>query len=171
MASVLVVYFSLLTNTILFCLMFKGVYIPSGKTPFFIGIAFGLIYLLVGHLFNTDRSKRLNRMLIFSISLYIAFSLGGLVYYHWKMDYFISSLFMMKISLAAITAFLIYINVIYIRAEISYKRKRGNQRIQKESKKGQIDRWLEKKKEKEDSNEIIIILGNSTESEEQAPPI
>ncbi|RKJ46317.1 hypothetical protein D7X33_34315 [Butyricicoccus sp. 1XD8-22] len=170
MLPIVVVCISLLLNIILFFLMYKGVYIPGGKTPFFIALTTATIYLLVGRIFGENKSRRLTRWFVFSISLYLAFSLSGLVYHNWKMESLLSSFSMMKISLFVLVAIIVYLNVVYIRAEISYKRKRGNQRIQKEPKKSQIDVWREKKK-KQEENVISIQLGQSTESEEKAPPI
>lgn len=153
--------------------MYKGVYIPSGKTPFIIGFVTVIIYWLIGRLLGEERGKRLMRMLIFSVSMYIPLSLSALVYHHWKMDAILSSLTMMKISLFILIAIVIYLNVVYIRAEISYKRKRGNQRIQKEPKKSQLQLWKERRNDQKTGKkeDISIQLGQSTEAEEQSPPV
>lgn len=150
--------------------MFKGVYIPSGGTPFFIGLITALVYLVVGYLFGEKRSVRSSRLLVMSLTLNVAYSLSSLVYYKWKMVQIISAFSMLKISLVTLTTLVLYLNVIYIRAEISYKRKRGNQRIQKEPKKSRIN-IMRENKQREENDEISITLGHSTESKEQAPPI
>lgn len=170
MGATIITALSLIVNTILFYLMYKGVFIPSGNTPFFIGLVTSLVYVVNRYFFDKSKSRRVTRWFVFSLSLYIVFTLSSLVYHNWKMESLISSFSMMKISLVLLVGIIIYLNVVYIRAEISYKRKRGNQRIQKEPKKSQFDLWRERRKEK-DSNEIAIQLGVSTESEEKAPPI
>lgn len=172
MVSIIVVGLSLLLNIVMFYLMFEGIYIPSGKTPFFMALITIVIYMLVGYLFGEQRSRRLNRLLIMSLSVNIAYSLSSLVYRYWKMEQFISPFNMMKISLITLVVIILYLNIVYIRAEISYKRKRGNQRIQKEPKKSQFEKWRERRKKKSsEEEEIEILLGNSTESEEKPPPI
>lgn len=170
MASIIVVMLSLIINIVMFYLMYQGVYIPSGKTPFFIALIMFSVYALVGYFFGETRTKQLNRLFTVSLTLNIAYSLSSLVYHHWKLDSIISSFSMMKISLVVLVIVILYLNLVYIRAEISYKRKRGNQRIRKEPQKSLLEKWREKRR-KENSNEIEIVLGHSTESEERVPPV
>lgn len=163
--SLIIVVISIMVNVSLFFLMYKGVYIPSGKTPFLIGIITVVLYWIVGRFAGEQRSKNLTRTLIFSVSMFIPYSLSSLVYHAWKADKFISSLSVMKIVLFIAMAIVVYLNVVYIRAEISYKRKRENQRIQKEPKKSKFQLWKERK-EKEKNKVVSIQLGQSTEADD-----
>lgn len=149
--------------------MFKGIYIPGGKTPLIIGLVFGVLYYLIKYLFGEKKSAKITRLLIFSLSLYVSISLGSLTYNHWKWESLITSSTMMKIILIVLSVAIIHLNILYIRAEISYKRKRGNIRIQQEQPKNHVKSWLENRKK--NGEELSIQLGVSTETEEKAPPI
>ncbi|MEK4715728.1 hypothetical protein [Sporosarcina sp. FSL K6-5500] len=65
----------------------------------------------------------------FSINLFGVMLLSSLVYSSWKMEMFLSQTTMMKLTLVMLVIVTVYLNVVFIRAEISYKKKRGNQRI------------------------------------------
>lgn len=61
----------------------------------------------------------------------------------------------------------LYINFVYIRAEQSYKKKRGNQRIRQEPKQGYFEQLREGIfGKKEDKDEIILTIGVSTDNED-----
>ena len=60
----------------------------------------------------------------------------------------------------------VYLNVVIVRAEISYKKKRGNQRIEEQPNKSYFDKWKEGKKRIE-RGEVRIILGASTDKEDK----
>lgn len=170
MCSLIVVTVSLITNIIIFYLMYKGIYIPSGKMPLIFAVFIAVLYYGLGYLFGEVRGSRVTRLFIFSITLYVSFTLGSLTYENWKWISLISSFSMMKITLVFLLLVIIYLNIIYIRAEISYKRKRGNIRIQDEKPENHIKSWIERRRGKEE-HEISIQLGKSTEAEEKAPPI
>lgn len=166
----LVTIISSVTNVALLYLMYKGIYIPNWKIPLIINLIFGLIYLFARFGMAEQKVSNVSKIFTLSTTTYFAYSLSSLVYYHWKMERIISAYSMMKISLIILLLIVSYLNFVYIRAEISYKRKRGNIRIQKEKPKTLAERWKEWR-EGEDENEIIIQLGNSTESDERTPPI
>ena len=62
----------------------------------------------------------------------------------------------------------VYLNVVFIRAEISYKKKRGNQRIEEQPSKS----YFEKRKEEKERivrGEVKIVLGVSTDNDDNWP--
>ena len=88
--------------------------------------------------------------------------LASFIYSVWEMEKFLSRLKMMKLVLAGIIG--VYLNVAFIRAEISYKKKRGNQRIEEQPNKS----YFEKRKEETERierGEVRIILGASTDND------
>ena len=80
------------------------------------------------------------------------------------MEKFLSRLVMMKLTLVLLGITGVYLNVVFIRAEISYKIKRGNQRIEEQPNNSYLERRKEEKKRIE-RGEVKIILGVSTDNE------
>jgi len=81
------------------------------------------------------------------------------------MEKFLSRLTMMKLTLVLLGITGVYLNIVFIRAEISYKKKRGNQRIEEQP----IKSYFEKRKEEKERierGEVRIILGASTDNED-----
>src|SRR5699024_12031404 len=77
----------------------------------------------------------------------------------------ISNTSMMKIVLVLVGGLAIYANVMYIRAELVYKEKRGNQRIKDEP-----DESLKKvkklaKQSKKGKGDVTVVLGESIEND------
>jgi len=70
---------------------------------------------------------------------------------------------MMKLTLVLLGVIGIYLNIVFIRAEISYKKKRGNQRIEEQPNKSYFEKRQEKK-ERIERGEVRIILGASTDN-------
>ena len=59
----------------------------------------------------------------------------------------------------------VYLNVVIIRAEISYKKKRGNQRIEEQPNKSYFEKRKEEK-ERIDRGDVRIVLGASTDNDD-----
>jgi len=71
----------------------------------------------------------------------------------------------MKLTLVLLGITGIYLNIVFIRAEISYKKKRGNQRIEEQPNKSYFEKRKEEK-ERIERGEVRIILGVSTDNED-----
>jgi len=81
------------------------------------------------------------------------------------MEKFLSRLTMMKLTLVLLGITGVYLNIVFIRAEISYKKKRGNQRIEEQPNKS----YFEKRKEEKDRlrrGDVRIVLGASTDNDD-----
>mgnify|MGYP001230980154 CR=1 FL=1 len=168
--SALVTIILTITNIIFLFLMYKGVYVPNWKIPLFMIFVFASVYSFARYLMGERKVAKVARLYIFNLTMFVVYMLSAVVYHNWKMESIISRFSMMKLTMIILIIAIIYLNFVYIRAEISYKRKRGNIRIQQEKPKTLAERWKEWRARK-DNNEIIIKLGNSTESEERTPPI
>jgi len=81
------------------------------------------------------------------------------------MEKFLSRLTMMKLTLVLLGITGIYLNIVFIRAEISYKKKRGNQRIEEQPNKSYFEKRKEEK-ERIERGEVRIVLGISTDNED-----
>src|SRR5699024_2460622 len=117
-------------------------------------------------------------------SLMLAMVLATIAHDHWQWENMISNTSMMKIVLVLVGGLAIYANVMYIRAELVYKEKRGNQRIKDEpdkrlkkvkkldtqSKKEEQDEKLKKvkklaKQTKKGKGDVTVVLGESREND------
>src|SRR5699024_5533062 len=91
--------------------------------------------------------------------------LATIAHDHWQWENMISNTSMMKIVLVLVGGLAIYANVMYIRAELVYKEKRGNQRIKDEP-----DESLKKvkklaKQSKKGKGDVTVVLGESREND------
>ena len=73
---------------------------------------------------------------------------------------------MMKITLVLLVTVAVYLNAVFIRAEISYKKKRGNQRIEEQPNKSYFEK-RKVEKERIERGDVRIILGASTDNEDK----
>ena len=99
------------------------------------------------------------------MSLLAAMFLSSLVHSAWDMEKFLSRLTMMKMTLVLLVTVAVYLNVVFIRAEISYKKKRGNQRIEEQPNKSYFEKRKEEK-ERIDRGDVRIVLGASTDNDD-----
>ena len=72
---------------------------------------------------------------------------------------------MMKLTLVLLVIVGVYLNVVFIRAEISYKKKRGNQRIEEQPNKSYFEK-RKVEKERIERGDVRIILGASTDNDD-----
>ena len=128
------------------------------------------IALITLYLFNRrvhQENRKADKLMILSSSFFTVAIISHFIYSNWKLINLISEIMMAKIIVVLLGLFALYINIIYIRAEQSYKKKRGNQRIREEPKQGYIEQFMEgfKKKEK-NPNEIVLQIGLSAERDD-----
>ncbi len=147
-----------------FTSMYNGWYIPSPKVWLMVGLALVVGYYVTS--MGQAKKKKLDRLVAFSLTLFGVMILGSMVYSGWKMEKLITAFTMMKITLVLMGIIGIYLNIMFIRAEISYKKKRGNQRIKEQPNKTYFEK-LREKREQEKSNELVLVLGKSTDNEEE----
>ncbi len=99
------------------------------------------------------------------MTLFGAMFIASLVYSTWDIEKFLSRFTMMKLTLILFGIIGVYLNVVFIRAEISYKKKRGNQRIEEQPNKSYFEKRKEEK-ERIKRGEVRIILGGSTDNDD-----
>ncbi|MFC5591687.1 hypothetical protein ACFPRA_22635 [Sporosarcina soli] len=160
--QVLIVAISFLTAALGATAMYNAVYIPSAKIVLFLGLTTIAIYFIVKRL-QQRKNKRLDRLMSFSITLFASMLLSSLVHSAWDMEKFLSRLTMMKITLVLLVIIAVYLNIVFIRAEISYKKKRGNQRIEEQPNKSYFEKRKEEK-ERIQRGDVRIVLGASTDT-------
>ena len=101
----------------------------------------------------------------FTMTLFASMFLSSLVHSAWDMEKFISRLTMMKMTLVLLVIVAVYLNVVIVRAEISYKKKRGNQRIEEQPNKSYFEKRKEER-ERIDRGDVRIVLGASTDNDD-----
>lgn len=141
--------------------MFNAVYIPTAKLILISGLTVMVIYFIVRRL-QQQKYKKLDRLMSFTMSLFASMFLSSLVHAAWDMGKFLSRITMMKMTLVLFVIVAIYLNIVIVRAEISYKKKRGNQRIEELPNKS----YFEKRKEEMERikrGDVRILLGASTD--------
>lgn len=144
--------------------MYNAIYIPPAKIILYSGLTTVAIYFFVRRI-QQRKNKRLDRLMSFTMSLYAYMFLSSLVHTAWDIEKFLTRLTMMKMTLVLLVIVAVYLNVVFIRAEISYKKKRGNQRIEEQPNKS----FFEKRKEGKERikrGDVRIILGASTDTDD-----
>ncbi|GAB3051335.1 type IV secretory system conjugative DNA transfer family protein [Virgibacillus ainsalahensis] len=144
-------------------LMFQEIVIPAPLYPL---SAAGVILLL--YLINRWGKKAvtsgINRLVALTITLLIVLSIGSLAFEYWQWEQMVTREFMMKTALLLFGVFGIYVNIMYMRAEAAYRKKRGNQRIKEQPEEGYTEYKKDLKQSKhKKSSEIVTVLGNSLE--------
>lgn len=164
MISTGVVVVSLVLNILFLILMFKGVYVPKSGMLFLIALITILVYLFASYALKEEKHPHVKKGLVFSLSTYLALTISSMMYHAWTLETMVSAETILKLVLLITMLIVSYLNFVYIRAEISYKRKRGNQRIRKEQP-NYIKEWFKRRKRKQE-NEISIVLGYAKDSKE-----
>lgn len=109
--------------------------------------------------------KKADVLVMLSSSLFVVTALASYVYRHWTLKSIVTEAGMMKFIIIVLGLGAVYLIFVYVRAEHSYKKKRGNQRIKEQPKKGILEARRERKR-KEESGEIIISLGTSADNQD-----
>src|SRR5699024_7801627 len=89
-------------------------------------VVMGVVYFT--NMRVNPENRKANKLMILTLSLMGVGIFSSFIYHNWKLTNVISETNMMKFMLILLSFFALYVNVIYIRAEQSYKKKRGNQR-------------------------------------------
>lgn len=146
-------------------------FIPSWYLPFLLAIIFYGIYVGIMYATNEIKLSGTQNLIFWLSTLSIPYALSSMLYDVWPQSFIFQSITVFRISLIVLGLLTTYGVIMYIRAQISYKQKRGNQRIFQEPKKEHKKRWKERAEASKTDKEISITLGRSTESDEKTPPI
>ncbi|ALX47717.1 type IV secretory system conjugative DNA transfer family protein [Lentibacillus amyloliquefaciens] len=144
-------------------LMFQEIVIPP---PLLIATAGGVLVLLY---FLTRASKKtnpskVNRLMSFTITLFIVLTMGSFAFDLWQWEQMVTGEFMMKLTLVLFGILGFYLNIMVMRAESAYRKKRGNQRIKEQPEEGYTEYKKDLKQSKsKKSDDIVTVLGNSLE--------
>lgn len=145
--------------------IYYNLFILSPVMYLLTGIVIGVIYMFNRR--TSDLNRKADKMMILSTTLYIVSMLSAFIYKHWKLTNVISEINITKIMVVLLGFMSLYLNFVYIRAEQSYKKKRGNQRIKQEVKQGYIEELVSGfKKQEEQQKEIYFKIGEWAENDD-----
>lgn len=109
--------------------------------------------------------RKMEKLMSITMTLFGVMFLSSFIYSVWDMEKFLLRLTMMILILVLLGITGIYLDVVFIRAVISYKKKRGNQRIEEQPNKSCFDKRKEVK-ERIGRGEVRIILGGSNDNDD-----
>ena len=127
--QVFIVAISFLSAALGVTIMYNAVYIPPAKLILVFGLTTPVIYFIVKRV-QQPKNKKLDKLMSFTMTLFASMFLSSLIHSAWDMEKFLSRVTMMKLTMVLLVIIGVYLNIVFIRAEISYKKKRGNQRIE-----------------------------------------
>lgn len=157
-------FISFIISSVGLMLIYSAVFVPRSSLILIFALLIGLFYIFVRRTHETKRKA--DKLMIISVSFFVSAMLASFIYHNWKLTNVISVSIMTKMTVVILVFISVYLNVIYIRAEQSYKKKRGNQRIKEEPKQGYFEQLFEGFKKDEDDGEITLVIGLSAENEE-----
>lgn len=141
-----------LTAIALFITVYKDWFIPSPFTCFVLVMSSLGLYAV--HVLQQQLNRVKEISLLFSIGTFINLLISVFVYNIWKWETVFTKQGMSKMFLFVLLLTTIYLIVAYVRAKISYKKVKGNQR---DNNKWRVSN--RKKEELEKSKEIYLTLG------------
>lgn len=157
------IWFAVCGMSVMF--FYNGTFIANPQLylilSFSVFISHNIIKVLKG-----ERNKRIDRLVYLTMTVFISLFLSGLIYKSWTSERFISAKLLSNSILSILIFGGTYLNFMFMRAEDSYKKKRGNQRIKEQPQESIFEKWKDKRKSK-DSKEIYITLGVSAENEDE----
>lgn len=134
-----------------------------------------MVLTIVAHyatrILMNERNKRIHRLVILTVSIYFVLTISSFIYHYWIFDNFLTPSFMMKVSLIIFSLTALYFNYVLSNLNTTYKKKRENQRIKKETESVKVSELKSKFKKKkngpEQPKEVRITLGVSAQNEEE----
>lgn len=131
---------------------YKGIFIPSPWLSLNLGLlALGLYGI---HMYRKEPNKKKEILLLFTVSVYANLIISAFIYSIWSFEKIFTKQGITQMSIFVFMVLSIYLCVAYIRARITYKQVKGNQRHN--------EAWHVSKKEVErmkNSDDIYINLG------------
>jgi len=155
----------------MFVIGFEEKFIPAWYIPLIFAVIFYSIYYATGYFLSEYRKRGTSNLIMWLNALSIPYTLSSLMYNGWAKDSWLQPITTFRITLILTGVITTYLVIVYIRATISYKKKRGNQRIFEEPRKEHKKRWKKRTEAGRKDKEITIMLGRSTESEDRTPPV
>lgn len=143
-------------------LMFYGTFIPAPQLLIIAGVALLLLFVITKKIKGTS-SPKMNRLMSLSVTFLIVMTIASLVYRQWGWESFLSNMTVLKIVLVILGLIGIYMNMLYMRAESNYRRKRGNQRIKDRPTESYPEFKKTMKQSKKKDGEITCKIGESLE--------
>lgn len=150
----------LLVGLTLIVTTYKGWYVAS---PF---LSFNLGLLSVGlygiHMFQKEGNRKKEVLLLFITSLYVNLIISAFIYKIWSYDTIFTKQGITQMSIFVFALLSIYLIIAYVRARITYKQVKGNQRHN--------EAWHVSKKDMErmeKSEDIYINLGTYHEGNKE----
>lgn len=145
--------------------IYYNLFILSPSMYLITGITVGVIYMFNRR--TNDYNRKADKMMILSTTSFIVAMVSSFIYKNWKLTNVISEMNITKIMVVLLGVTSLYLNFVYIRAEQSYKKKRGNQRIKQETKQGYIEEIVSGFKNKEEEQkELYFKIGEWAENED-----
>jgi len=143
-------------------LMFNSIYIPAQSYLFIVLMLTTFIFYIL-KLLKKEDGKIAKRIITLSNTIFVVMIISSLAYEHWQWDQIVNNTTMMKICLVLFGVFGLYLNIMYMRAELVYREKRGNQRIKNEPEEGYTEFKKATKQQKDKNGEIVTVIGDSLE--------
>lgn len=128
-----------------------------------VSLIIALVYIYIRR--GSREDKRADKLTILAISVFMSNILTSLIRREWELTNIISQSAITKISTVILVLSVMYLNFLYVRAEYSYKKKRGNQRIQEEPEESLFTQLFSNKKERDD-DDVFLVLGKSADNED-----
>lgn len=146
--------------------MFNEVYIPA-QLPLLvlIGIMTSIFYGIKLTKYKRKETKAASRIMVVANTIFVVMILSSLAHEYWQWETMVSNTTMMKIVLVLLGGFGLYLNIMYFRAEVNYKEKRGNQRIKDDPDESFKEVKKVEKQAKSGKGEVTAVLGESRQRE------
>lgn len=145
-------------------LMWEGNFIPTPVWFIVLGIGTLIVHIIIRYL-TQEKKRKIDRLVTVTTTIYGVLVISSFINYNWTFDKLISATFLMKLAMVILLVLTLYLNYVVMRAEISYKKKRGNQRIKELPNETVIEKWKRRKEQKK-LNEIYIVLGEAEEGDD-----
>ncbi len=106
-----------------YCLMFQEIVIPAPMFPLISASSLFLLYAVSKWARKKD-STNVNRLVVLTIALFIVMFIGSLAFKFWQWEQMVTREFIMKLTIVLLGLLGVYLNIMYMRAESSYRKKR-----------------------------------------------
>lgn len=146
--------------------MLNEVYIPDQVLMLVVmGVMTSLFYVIK----LTKNKKQIGNapghILRIANTLFIVILISSLAYQYWQWEAIVTQATMMKITLVLLSILGIFLNIMYVRANLVYKEKRGNQRIKDDPEESYKEVKKVAKEAKGKKGDIAVVIGESRENE------
>lgn len=113
-------------GVILVVTTYKGWFVPSPLMAFNLGLL--SLGLLTFQIIRKGGNRKKEAWLLFTTTLYINLFISSIIYKIWPYEKVFTKIGITQMTMFVLFILGIYLNIAYIRAKITYKRVKGNQR-------------------------------------------